>query len=105
MNKPKVLLVHNEASPYRLPLFEELSREIDLTVYFCREKSSHREWNTSPEDYGFRTILGKGAGLGSVRSFFQLWRLVSREDFELLIVGELGLGLLPVWLGASLVSK
>lgn len=44
--KLKVALIHNIISPYRIPLFEELSKNpnIDLTVFFTAESEKNREW-------------------------------------------------------------
>lgn len=57
-SNPKVFLLHNEISPYRLPLFEKLAEEVDLTVYFCYSKSDYRRWETPLQEYGFRSIIG-----------------------------------------------
>ena len=34
-NKAKLIILHNIISPYRLPIFEELSKKYDLDVYFA----------------------------------------------------------------------
>ena len=38
----KVFLLHNVISPERLPIFEALSRKVDLDVYFCTIQSKYR---------------------------------------------------------------
>ena len=42
----KVVFFHNECAPYRIPLFERVSklRNVDLKVYFGRYRSSNRRW-------------------------------------------------------------
>ena len=47
MKKIKVALIHNIISPYRIPLFNKLSKNksINLTVYFLNETASNRKWN------------------------------------------------------------
>lgn len=47
MKKYKVAFIHNIISPYRIPLFEELSAHplIDLYVYFCAETHKNRKWD------------------------------------------------------------
>lgn len=42
-NPPNVLLLHNVASPERLPLFEALSKEVNLHVVFCNMSTDYRE--------------------------------------------------------------
>lgn len=48
----KVALIHNIIAPYRIPLFEELSKDqnINLLVYFTDVSEKNREWNV---DYNF----------------------------------------------------
>ena len=43
----KIAFFHNECAPYRMPLFEGISKlpNIDLKVYFGRYRSSSRRWN------------------------------------------------------------
>jgi glycosyltransferase involved in cell wall biosynthesis len=54
----RVLILHNVIAPYRLPVFEALSQEWDLTVYFCQAKTMDRQWQVSLEGYAFRhTVL------------------------------------------------
>ena len=50
-NKLKVMILHNIISPYRSPLFEELSKKYDLTVYFCKAKTNDRKWSTKLDNY------------------------------------------------------
>lgn len=52
--KSKVMILHNIISPYRLPLFEELSKKYDLTVYFCKENDKERKWSTKLDGYSFK---------------------------------------------------
>lgn len=46
-SKDKLLLLHNVIAPYRIPLFEELSKRYDLTVMFCSQKAKGRNWSTT----------------------------------------------------------
>ena len=46
-NHPAVFLFHNVVSPYRLPLFESLSKETDLRVLFGKQDEAGRKWDTS----------------------------------------------------------
>ena len=49
-NKTKVLILHNYMTPYRFPLFEELSKnkDIDLTVFFMSKGAKNRKWKKLP---------------------------------------------------------
>ncbi len=47
MSEPlRTLLLTNVPAPYRLPLFEALGRELELTVYFCQAGMAPRPWPT-----------------------------------------------------------
>lgn len=54
-NKIKVLILHNYMTPYRFPLFREISKNqnIDLTVYFMSHSAKNRRWQKLPET-GFK---------------------------------------------------
>jgi len=49
----KVIIVHNTVAPYRHPLFEELSKYVKLTVYYCSLKHGSRSWDLFPRDYNY----------------------------------------------------
>jgi len=53
-SKLKIMILHNMVTPYRLPLFEELSKKYDLTVYFCKTKDKDRLWKTDLNKYSFK---------------------------------------------------
>ena len=52
--RPRVLLSDNEMSPYKLPLYEELSKVWDLTVYFSRYRGAGRLWQVDSQKWTFR---------------------------------------------------
>jgi glycosyltransferase involved in cell wall biosynthesis len=54
MRNVKVILIHNFIAPYRHPLFEELSKKVDLIVYYCSIKPSWREWCLFPRMYDYK---------------------------------------------------
>ena len=54
MGNVKVILIHNIIAPYRHSLFEELSKKVDLTVYYCSIKPSSREWDLWPRKYDYK---------------------------------------------------
>jgi len=42
--RPRVLLLTNIPAPYRLPVFEALAEQVDLTVLFCEGQDPTRPW-------------------------------------------------------------
>jgi glycosyltransferase involved in cell wall biosynthesis len=52
--KPRVLLLHNFLSPYRVPLFAELATRFDLDVWILGDIRSVRDWPSEARDAGFR---------------------------------------------------
>lgn len=84
----KVFFNQNIVSPYRLPLFEELNEEYDVTVWFHRENSKKRKWKTEQEKYSFDSQILKNIQLGPITlnpGF--LWKLL-RKDFDIYFINE-----------------
>lgn len=54
MSKVKVGLVHATIGPYRHPLFEKLSNEVDLIVYYCSANCGSRKWDLWPRNYDYK---------------------------------------------------
>jgi glycosyltransferase involved in cell wall biosynthesis len=52
--QPRVLICDNEMAPYKLPLYEELSKIWDLTIYFSRHRGAGRFWQIDPQKWTFR---------------------------------------------------
>lgn len=50
----RVILLHNIITPYRLPLFQRLSKQVDLHVFFCKSKITGRLWPASLKNYSFK---------------------------------------------------
>lgn len=63
-HKLKVLLLHGEMSPYRLPLFESLSEDVDLEVYYCKKRSSRRKWSILQSEFNFKRRVLASFNLG-----------------------------------------
>lgn len=46
--------MHNTIAPYRHPLFEKLSQNLDLIVYYCSVKHGLRHWALWPRNYNYK---------------------------------------------------
>lgn len=89
-DKPKVFLLHNIPAPYRLPLFEELSKRVDLEVCFCRENEKGRLWKINLDKYSFKRKFLKGFTIGPfVFNFTLPWELFKKRP-DVYLVGENG---------------
>lgn len=61
----KVLIVFNHPAPYKVKLFNELSKYVDLTVIFERDSASDRNESFYEEkEYNFKTAKIKGLKIG-----------------------------------------
>ena len=61
----KVLIVFNHPAPYKVKLFNELAKYIDLTVIFERDKASDRNKSFYEEkQYNFNNVKIKGINIG-----------------------------------------
>lgn len=61
----KVLIVFNHPAPYKVKLFNELSKYIDLTVIFERDSASDRNKTFYSEtEYKFKTVKISGLKIG-----------------------------------------
>lgn len=61
----KVLIVFNHPAPYKVRLFNELTKEVDLTVIFERDNASDRNKCFYEEkEYRFKSIKIKGLKIG-----------------------------------------
>jgi len=86
MNK-KVFLLHNIISPYRLPLFQKLSEELDLNVGLCKAITKDRLWSTKLRGYSFKNEILKNVSIGPlVINYSLLFKLLSNK-YDVYIVG------------------
>ena len=53
----RVLLLHNFLTPYRIPLFEALARQVELEVWIYGDVASIREWEHKSEGLPFKCRL------------------------------------------------
>ncbi|MCK4782635.1 MAG: glycosyltransferase family 4 protein [Desulfobacteraceae bacterium] len=69
----RLVILHNQMAPYRLPLFDALARRYGaLRVLFCYERGADRLWSTSISDYAFshRMLPQISIGLKNRRVYF-----------------------------------
>lgn len=83
-----VLIVHNVVSPYRLPLFEELSGRYDIDVFFCKRDSDNRKWDTSLDGYTFDYTVLPQFSIGPLFINYTLPLELLRNDYDAYIVGD-----------------
>ena len=78
----KVLYVSNIEVPYRVKLFNELSKHFDLTVLYERYYSGSRndEWSKS-EKSSFRKVYFEGLKIGNENSFSIKEKNLSLKDY------------------------
>lgn len=102
MPKKKVLLVHNIVAPYRLPLFEQLGKLHDLTVFFCSFKTKDRKWQVEQTNASYQSVLLPSRTLGPFVFNFSALKYLRQQQFDVLIVIDneenCFTNLLAVWL-------
>ena len=87
-NKPKIMILHNLVTPYRLPIFEKLSKKYDLVVYFCKAKTEDRIWNISLKNYTFRYKILPSLNVGPLVFNFSLLTELFENKSDCFIVAE-----------------
>jgi len=87
-NKAKLTILHNIISPYRLPIFEELSKIYDLNVHFCKKKTNDRLWSASLENYTFKYKILPSLNIGSLVFNFSLLKELIENKSDCFIVAE-----------------
>jgi glycosyltransferase involved in cell wall biosynthesis len=86
--KIRVCLIHNQITPYRLPLFEELNKNVELTVLFCQSRSKDRLWHSDLENYSFHYRVLGGFNLGPFIINYSIIPVLVRKDVDVYIIGE-----------------
>lgn len=84
----KVLFVFNHPAPYKVQLFNELSKHIDLTVIFERNKNKDREKDFySKNKYNFKSIFIKGIKLGNENMISNgVTKHLKKNSYDLIIM-------------------
>lgn len=84
----KVFFNQNIVSPYRLPLFEELEKDYDVTVWFHRETSEDRKWGAELENYSFDSVILKNFQVGPLTLNPGFFLKLLRHDFDVYFINE-----------------
>ena len=93
--KANILFVHNIMAPYRLPIFRELSKTFDLKLLFLRITHSYRRWYVTQEELGFPSVVSSGMDLFGARIPFDLWHELMSNKYDVLIVAETSVEMMP----------
>jgi len=88
LGKTRVFFLHNVIAPYMLPFFEELSKKVNLHVYFCKAQSEGRLWNTSLKQYSFKYDILKHISIGKLVFNYSLAFKLFFNKYDVYIVGD-----------------
>jgi glycosyltransferase involved in cell wall biosynthesis len=83
----RVFFNQNIVSPYRLPLFQELEEDYDVTVWFHR-KGEERKWEAEIDEYSFDYSLLDGKKIGPLTLNPGFTLKILREDFDVYFINE-----------------
>jgi len=89
----QVLLLTNVPTPTRFPVFESLTEQVDLTVYFCQGYDPARVWRVKPQSERVRYEILAARTLplpGGVEIVWNpgLWAGLRHSPFDVYIAGE-----------------
>jgi glycosyltransferase involved in cell wall biosynthesis len=84
----KVCMVHNIVSPYRLPVFEEVNKQVDLTVLFCKPITKDRAWTYDLSQYSFSHIILKGRAIGPVIFNIDALMALIKTKFDVVMINS-----------------
>jgi glycosyltransferase involved in cell wall biosynthesis len=88
ITRPRVCLVHNQVAPYRLPVFAEISRHLDVEVLFCRERAGGRRWSIDPSAYRLHHTVLRSWRLGPFLINPGLVARLLRARHDVYLVGD-----------------
>ncbi len=92
MNFPSVLLLTNTPAPYRMPVFAELAKQVDLTVLYCENTQPDRFWKVdlSHTSIAHEYLPSRTVRLPGMRLTINpnLARRLNNLHFDIAIAGE-----------------
>lgn len=90
--KPKVILLTNYPSPYRIPLFEKIAEKTDLCVYFTMV-NDNKDWDIN-YNYKFKhkilpcyNIKYRGKDLLNYHFNPSIFKELIKNDYDIIVVG------------------
>ena len=86
--KLSVFFLHNVVSPYRLPVFEEINKSVDLDVNFCIGRTSDRKWNIDLHGYSFKYRILKSWRIGPFIVNPNLLSVLLQTSHDVYLVGD-----------------
>lgn len=107
----KIILVTNIPTPYRIPLFNELSEifqqmQIDFKVVFGASGYSRRKWklDMSESHFSYVVLDSKNISLNysekAIFTYDGLFRLIHKEQPDVIITSGFSIATLKVWLSS-----
>lgn len=83
--KKELAFLTNIPTPYKTPLFKELSTEFNITVYYMAESESNRNWKV---DFGkgYKAVLLKGITLNKKHINFSIIKELLSNKYEAVII-------------------
>jgi glycosyltransferase involved in cell wall biosynthesis len=88
LNSVRVCLIHTQILPYRLPIFEELSKKVDLDVIFCKAITKDRKWKYDLNNYSFKRTILHGFSLGPVIFNTNIVSKLWKSKYDVIIVSN-----------------
>lgn len=108
-DRESVFILHNQISPYRLPIFEALTTWYDVSVYFARTRSPDREWQASLKSNTFEYDIGSFVEIGEVLINYDLVRKLRSRSYDVYIIASITestvFSVLLTWFTAKLRRK
>lgn len=86
--RPRVLIIHNIVSPYRLPIFEELHNNLNLEVLFCKRITSDRKWSTDLSNYSFPYTILNGFSFGPILFNTNFIRALHSSTYDVIVISS-----------------
>lgn len=87
----RVAIVHNIIPPYRVKLFESLSKhpDVELTVYYCSSTHKMRQWEIVEATYDHKVLPGFAVDIGPIANHVNpsIISTIERERFDVVIIG------------------
>lgn len=88
----RVCILTNIPAPYRLPVFESLGQYVNLTVFYCKDSSSERQWTIDIGSENVQNDILTSLKLPFVSKYFTynptLRSILLNELFDVYIAGE-----------------